>query len=147
MKIGVLAASCAIAGIAAGSIADATASTPAAKARTKTSHAKGNRVEDRLLKLAGRTVAGSFVVDTKTGFVTVTIARGTLDSVSGEQLTLTEGTAKQAYKTVTLTLPSQTLVRDDRQISTLAQLTKGQRVAIVEGPKRALVVARPAASA
>jgi hypothetical protein len=127
-------------------------STPAAKAHTKTSdvksaRAKGNRVEHRLLKLAGRTVAGSFVVDTKTGFVTVTIVRGTVDSVSGDQLTLTEGTAKQAYKTVPLTLPSRTVVRDDRRISTLTQLTKGQRIAIVEGPKRALVVARPAASA
>ena len=81
------------------------------------------------------------MVDTKSGFKTVTVARGTVQSVSGDQLTLTEGTAKQAYKTVTLTLPAGTHVRDDRKKSSLAQLTKGQRVAVVEGPKQALLVA------
>ena len=41
-----------------------------------------------------RAVHGEFVVHTKTGFATVTFDRGIVDSVSGQQLTITEGTRK-----------------------------------------------------
>ena len=97
-------------------------------------------------RLARRAVHAELVVPTKQGFATITIDRGTVDSVSGDQLTLTEGTPTQTYKTVTLTIPAGALVRSDRQPSSLASLTKGQRVLVVNAPKRTLVIAhRPRA--
>ncbi|MGH3417414.1 MAG: hypothetical protein ACRDSS_13170 [Actinocrinis sp.] len=88
-----------------------------------------------------RTVHGDFVVHTKTGFATVTFDRGTLQSVSGSTLTITEGTAKATYRTVTLTVPANVRVRDDRQRGTLSDLKMGQRVLVLIAPQRALVVA------
>ena len=38
---------------------------------------------------------------TADGFANVTFERGKVDSVSGQQLTITEGTPKASYKTVT----------------------------------------------
>lgn len=133
------ATTCIIAGVAAGSIANATASGNSAKAQAKSS---GSAAGLRLRALARRTVDGSFVVATKQGFVTVTVARGAVESVSGNQLTLKEGTPKATYKTVTLTLPPATRVRDNRVPSTLSQVTVGQRAIVIETPQRAFLSAR-----
>ena len=84
------------------------------------------------------------VVATKSGFATVTIDRGFVQSVSGQQLTIREGTKNATYKTVTLTIPSSAKVRDNRQASTLSALTAGQRVSVVQAPKRTWVIARTA---
>ena len=92
-------------------------------------------------RFAARVVHGTFVVHTRNGFVTVTLDRGTVDSVNGQQLTITEGTAKATYKTVTLTIPSTARVRDNRQMATLSDLKAGQRVIVVQAPKRTFVVA------
>jgi hypothetical protein len=91
---------------------------------------------------ASRAVHGSVVVHAKQGFVTVTFDRGKVDSVNGRQLMITEGTKKAVYKTVTLDIPANALVRDNRQKATLAAVKPGQRVAVIKGPKRTLVVAR-----
>jgi hypothetical protein len=153
VRLAAVAAVCATAGVAAGTIADAGASAPATK---KSNHAKTVHTGRRLLRYGlgqrrlaelSHTVAGSFVVDTKDGFVTVSVARGAVNSVSGDQLTIDEGTLKQTYKTVTLTLPSNTLVRNQHQKSALSSLTKGERVVVIDGPKRALVVAGTTKSA
>ena len=71
----------------------------------------------------------------------VTVDRGAVDSVSGNQLTLTEGTVKQTYKTVTLTIPAEATVRDDKQAARLSSLRTGQRVVVVSAPQRTFVVA------
>ena len=78
------------------------------------------------------------------GFETVTLDRGSFSSLSANQLTINEGTKTATYKTVTLTIPSNATVRDNRQTSTLSALTAGQRVAIVQGPQRTWVIARSA---
>jgi hypothetical protein len=75
------------------------------------------------------------------GFVTVSFDRGRVDSVNGQQLTLTEGTAKASYKTVTLTIPSTARVRDNRQAATLSDLKAGQRVIVVTAPRQTFVIA------
>ncbi|HTX32446.1 MAG TPA: hypothetical protein VMD09_13770 [Solirubrobacteraceae bacterium] len=83
------------------------------------------------------------VVKTKDGYATVTFERGTVKSVSGQQLTLIEGSRKgPAYKTVTLTVPTTAQVRDNRQKATLADVKPGQRAAVIQGPKRTAVIAR-----
>jgi hypothetical protein len=94
--------------------------------------------------LERRTVQANVVVATKTGFATVTIERGFVQSVSGQRLTIREGTKKATYKTVMLTIPSNAKVRDNRQASTLSALTAGQRVAVVQAPQRTGVIARSA---
>jgi hypothetical protein len=141
LKLLTIGAACAAAGAGAGTIATAgaagttTAGTTAAAASPAT-HPAVRRI------LARRAVQGSFVVATKTGFVTVTVSRGFVDSVTGNQLTIREGTKKATYKTVTLTIPSSARVRDNGRAASLSQLTQGQRVGVVQGPKRTLVVAR-----
>jgi hypothetical protein len=143
-----VAVSCAVLGAAASAIAGAGATTPA-----KTSHganaagatrakAAGRSVRARgLRRFAARAVHGDLVVHTQSGFVTVTFDRGKVDSVNGQQLTITEGTKKASYKTVTLTIPSNATVRANRQTASLSGLKPGQRVAVLEGPKRTLVIA------
>jgi hypothetical protein len=92
--------------------------------------------------LARRAVHGDVIVHTPTGFATATFDRGVVDSVSGQQLKLTEGTPKATYKTVTLTIPSTARVRDNRHKATLADVKAGQRVIVAQLPMRTLVVAR-----
>jgi hypothetical protein len=62
--------------------------------------------------------------------------------VNGQQLTITEGTAKASYKTVTLTIPAGARVRDNRQKASLSDVKAGQRVIVIQAPKRTLVIAR-----
>jgi hypothetical protein len=131
-------ASCVAVGAGAGAIASAGAATsssnhPAAKG---TSHVRGLR------RYALRAVHGTVVVRGKGGFGTVTFDRGKVDSVAGQQLTITEGTAKATYKTTTLTIPAGAVVRDDRRKASLSDLKAGQRVLVLAAPKRTLVIAR-----
>jgi hypothetical protein len=81
-------------------------------------------------------------VRTAGGFATVTFERGKVDSVSGQQLTITEGTPKATYKTVTVTVPTNAIVRDNRQKTTLSAVKAGQRVVVLTAPKRTYVIAR-----
>ncbi len=92
--------------------------------------------------LMQRAVQGSVVVATKGGFATVTFNRGFVQAVNGQQLTIREGTKKATYKVLTLTIPAGAAVRDNGQTASLSQLTPGQRVGVVQGPKRTAVVAR-----
>jgi hypothetical protein len=130
----------AVACLAIGAGASAIATAGAAPA---TGAAQAGRLHRalRLRTLARRTVAGSLVVATKSGFVTVTIARGRVQSVNGNRLTLVEGTPKRDYRTVTLTFPAHLRVRNNRHPATLAQLTAGERATVLIAPHRALVVA------
>ncbi|HLH64931.1 MAG TPA: hypothetical protein VKV27_04470 [Solirubrobacteraceae bacterium] len=100
------------------------------------------RLLRRLLALGRRTVHGQLVVATTDGFATVTIDRGRVQSVAGQQLEIVEGTARRTYRTVTLTIPASAIVRVDRRRSTLAGVAPGQRVIVVQGPRRTVVIAR-----
>ena len=119
-------------GAGAGAIAVAGASTP----QTTSAH---DRLGPRAL--IRRTVQGQLIVATKHGFVHINVVRGRVKSVSGQQLTLVVGTRKAAYRTVTVTLPAYTRVRDDHQLATLAQVKPGQRAMVIRAPHRALVIA------
>jgi hypothetical protein len=144
-KMLLVAGSCAALGAGASAIATAGAATgnsgAAGKARpghVGTGHAGHLRAGRGL---ARRAVHGQVIVPSKTGFVTVMFDRGTVKSVSGQQLTLTEGTKKATYKTVTLTIPADAHVRDNRQKSTLADVTAGQRATVVHTPTATFVIA------
>lgn len=137
LKLGAVALVCVALGTGAGVIANSAAST----STPASSHAGRMHARARIGKLARRTVQGTFIVHSKSGWATVQFARGTVESVSGNQLTLAEGTKKAAYKTVTLTLPSKVLVRDNGQKSTLSSVSQGQRALVIIAPRRAWVIA------
>jgi hypothetical protein len=140
-KLLVVAGSCAALGAGASAIASAGAATSNSGSTAKTGRNHTGQVRAGR-RLAARAVQGNLIVATKTGFVPVTFERGTVRSVSGQQLTLAEGTKKATYKTVTLTIPTNARVRDNRQKSTLAAVTDGQRATVVQTPKATFVIAR-----
>ena len=135
VKIVAVGGSCAAIGAGAGILgtsAAATNSNPSHKAHQHR-HARS---------LLGRAVHADAVVPVKGGqFATVTLDRGSIQSVSGQQLTITEGTKKATYKTVTITIPNSAIVRDNRQATQLSALTAGERVVVVQGPQKTRVLA------
>lgn len=66
------------------------------------------------------------------GFDTVTMDSGTVQSVSGQQLTITEGTKSLTYKTVTLTISASATVQRDGKSAQLSELQAGDHVFVCE---------------
>jgi hypothetical protein len=126
----------------AGAASSSTTSNGSGSTSAKTVRARGAGARARALER--RAVHADVVVATKSGFATVTLDRGFVQLVSGQQLTIREGTKNATYKSVTLTIPSSAKVRDNGKASTLSALTIGQRVSVVQGPKRTWLVARTA---
>jgi hypothetical protein len=143
-KLLIVAAACTAIGAGASAIATAGAAGTTTGTTTATTTPKAHRA-GRLLSaraVASRAVHADAVIDTKSGFVTVTLDRGFVQSVSGQQLTIREGTKKATYKIVTLTIPSNAKVRDNRKTATLSALTAGERVWVLQGPNATHVIAR-----
>jgi hypothetical protein len=144
-KLGAVAASCLAIGAGASVIANAGASTTNS---TSTSSAKSSHLRRggglRARRLIRRAVHGELVVATRTGYATITFDRGTVQSVSGRQLTLRDGRKASTYKVLALTIPTNARVREDRKPATLADLKPGQRAEVIQAPKRTLVIARSA---
>jgi hypothetical protein len=67
-----------------------------------------------------------------TGFDTITADSGTFQSLSGQQLTITEGTKTLTYKTVTLTIPAGASVQRDGKSAQLSELQSGDHVSVFE---------------
>ncbi len=138
---------CAAGGIGAGAVATASASSSHSSSSPAAHHAKAGHAAHakrltELRRLARHSVQGDVVVRTKQGYRTVSFERGTVRSVSGDQLTITEGTPKSTYKTVTLTVPASAHVRDDGQKSSMSSVSAGQHVLVLQLPKREVVIAR-----
>ncbi len=135
----VVAVCCVAVGAGVSAIASAGAATSNASSKSSAQHAKAHRGGLRRLT---RAVQGSAVVSTKDGFANVNFVRGKVDSVSGQQLTITEGTRKASYKTVTVTVPANAVIRDNREKASLSDVKAGQRVLVLTAPKRTFVIAR-----
>jgi hypothetical protein len=75
------------------------------------------------------------------GFITVTNDDGKVDSVSGSQLTITEGTAQATYKTVTLDIPGDAKVVRDGEKAQLSDLQNGDQVHVSVSPNGSFVFA------
>ena len=103
-------------------------------------------VHHRAARLLARAVHADAVVPQRGGtFANVVYDRGTVKSVSGQDLTLTEGPGTATYKTVTITIPADARVRRARtRHATLTSLQAGDRVRVLQGPKHTLVRAIPA---
>jgi hypothetical protein len=134
---------CAAAGAGAGTVAVAGASTSHGSTSGARTHRTASARRRGLLRLARRTVHGELTVDTPTGFQTAAIDRGTIDSVSGDTLSVTDGTRRASAQKVTLTIPSSAVIRNDRRPASLASLRAGERVVVVALPQRTVVVAHP----
>ncbi len=138
---------CAAAGVGAGTVAVAGASTGRHPASSRSTHRTASARGRGLIRLARRTVHGELTVRTSGGFRTVTIDRGTVDSVSGDTLTMTDGTPTAAARRVTVAIPSSARIRNDHRTAPLSSLTAGERVVVVQLPQRTVVRARPARAA
>jgi hypothetical protein len=133
-----VAASCVALGVGISAITSAGAST---SSHSSVAHAHSKLLSARGGKLLRRTVQGQLVVKTKTGFATVSFERGSVTAVSGQQLTINEGTKKATYKSDTLTIPSAAKVRVNRQLSSMSAVKPGMRVIVLTLPKRTVVIA------
>jgi hypothetical protein len=80
----------------------------------------------------GFAVHAEEVVPNKAGtaFITETEDSGTVVSVSGDQLTIKEGTKSLTYKTVTLTIPSDATISRNGAKAALADFKAGDRVRV-----------------
>jgi hypothetical protein len=67
-----------------------------------------------------------------TGFITVTEDSGTVQSVSGNQLTIKEAVGKVTYRTVTLTIPSGATITRNLSKVALSALKSGDRVRVAQ---------------
>ena len=141
-KLGAVAVSCLAIGGGAGVIANAGASTTASPSVKPSQALRQGAIAPR--RLIRRAVHGDLVVATKTGYATVTFDRGTVQSVSGQQLTLAYGRKTASYKSVNLTIPASARVRDNGKKATLADLKQGQRAVVIQAPKWTVVIARTA---
>ena len=138
VRVGAVGAACAAVGFgisALGSAGAETAKQPDARAGHFGHRFGGHRF------LRGA-VHAEAVIPVNGQFVTVTFDRGFVQSVSGNDLTIREGTANKTYKTVTLTIPTGATVRNDRHAAQLSSLQSGEHVLVFHGPNRTLVAAR-----
>ena len=65
-----------------------------------------------------------------TAFITVTTDQGTVTAISGNDITLHEGTKTVTYKDVTVTVPDGATVTRDDATASLSDIKVGDRVSI-----------------
>jgi hypothetical protein len=75
----------------------------------------------------------------KGGFDTITMDRGMFSSLSGQKLTITEGTKSATYGSVTLTIPSDATVRRNGETAQLSDIKSGDTVMVMQSPKGTVV--------
>jgi hypothetical protein len=75
----------------------------------------------------------------KGGFDTTTMDRGKFSSLSGQELTIADGTKSATYKTVTLTIPSGATVRRNGEHAQLSDIKSGDTVMVVQSPNGTVV--------
>ncbi len=151
MRTAAVGATCALAGAGAG-IASSSASTDnSTKGRAAHHAARAGAIKAGMAigpgfgirppgDVAGPPVHSESVVpNEKGGFDTVTMDRGTFSSLSGEQLTITEGTKSATYKTVTLTIPGDATVYRNGQKAALSDIKSADTVTVLQSPSGTVV--------
>ncbi|MHB1809937.1 MAG: hypothetical protein ACYCU0_11685 [Solirubrobacteraceae bacterium] len=131
-----IALSAALAGGAVG-VGGAFLGNASASSSTNRAHLSAHGARGMPTRAMRRAVHVTAVLPGKNGtFTQVSYDRGVVQSVNGSQLVLHEGTAKATYRTVTLTIPSNAVVRDDRKPATLTEVKPGQVAFVFQGPKQ-----------
>jgi hypothetical protein len=77
----------------------------------------------------------------RTAFITATEDNGTVESVSGDQLTVKEAFGNVTYKTVTLTIPSGAKVYRNGSSAQLSDLKRGDHVHVSQSSDGTFVLA------
>jgi hypothetical protein len=139
LKSAVAAGVCAAVGATAGIVGSAAAPSHSHKAHS-TSYDTATGGPDRRpgpagmiafkIGIGGPPVHGVQIVPNKAGdgFDTVTQDSGTVKSISGDSLTITEGTDKATYATPTLTIPAGATVERNFQSAKLTDIQAGDHV-------------------
>ena len=148
LKAAATGAACVVVGAAAGIVGasaapSAKSAKPAAPALPQTRGAGRALRRHRDAGDLGPAVHASVVVLNKagTGFITATEDSGTVQSVSGDQLTVKEAVGTVVYKTVTLTIPSGTTISRNFATASLSALKRGDRVRVVQSSEGTDVMA------
>lgn len=98
------------------------------------------------LGIAGPPVHATLTVPASGGgFETATVDRGTVSSVSGSTLTITEGIKGQT-RTATITVPSGAKIIRNFSTAQLSDLKQGDLVTVIQTPKGAVVTAADASA-
>lgn len=138
MRVTGVATVCALVGAGAGIAGSTAASSSSSKKSAQTRAAQHRLAGPRGFGPGlgffghGPAVHEESVVLDKTGkkFITQTEDRGTVKSVSGQDLTITEGTKDVTYKDVTLTIADDATVVRNGKKATLADLKAGDHVGV-----------------
>jgi hypothetical protein len=143
---GLVVGACALVGAIGGIAGSAAAPSSTSETQTITNGHKGwgpGRGGRPGLAGGGPAVHAELVVPNKdgNGFITVTLDSGKVKSVSGDQLTITEGTDKATYKDATLTIPSNATVRRNFADAKLSDLKEGDHVHVRQSSEGSFVFA------
>lgn len=143
---GLVVGACALVGAIGGIAGSAAAPSSTSQTQTTTNGHKGwgpGRGGRRGLAGGGPALHAELVVPNKdgNGFITVTLDSGKVKSVSGDQLTITEGTDKATYKDATLTIPSNATVRRNFADAKLSDLKEGGHVHVSQSSEGSFVFA------
>ena len=136
-----VAALCATVAAAAG-IAGSSAKTSTKKG-TNSSTQSGTPAHPLMrMKMLGGPVHAEVVVLNKAGtaWITMTEDNGTVSSVSGDQLVITEGTKAVPYKTVTLTIPADAKVIRNGKTAKLSDFVSGDHVHVMQSSEGTVVI-------
>jgi hypothetical protein len=144
VRAGLVAGACALVGAAGGIAGSAAAPSQSTHTTTNGKQDRGPHFRMRMgFPGGGPAVHAELVVPNRNGngFETVTLDNGTVKSVNGDQLTITEGTQSATYKDVTLTIPSGAKVRRNFADAQLSDLKAGDRVHVSSSPEGTFVLA------
>jgi hypothetical protein len=146
LRAGLVVGACALVGAAGGIAGSAAAPSKSSQTQTTTTgspdrdhHGWGHRGFGG----GGPVVHGEVVVPNQAGngFETVTLDSGKVKSVSGDQLTITEGTQSATYKDATVTIPSGAKVMRNFAGAQLSDLQAGDFVHVSSSPEQTTVFA------
>jgi hypothetical protein len=136
MRAGAAVAACAAVG-AAGGIAGSAAAPSTSKSAKSASSSSASRMAGRPPRGGpggprGRAVHAEEVVLDRAGkaFVTETEDSGKIASVSGRDVTITEGIGSVTYKDATITLPSDATIERNGKTATVDDLKVGDRIQV-----------------
>jgi hypothetical protein len=145
LRMSIVGALCAIAGAAAGIAGSSASSSPSPRPRIGLGGHGFFFKHGPLADASGPPVHVDAVVPKQGGgFETVTMDRGSFNSLSANQLTINEGTRTATYKTVTMTIPSGATIRRNGVPAQLSDLRSGDEVAVMQSPPNTVVIAHDA---
>jgi hypothetical protein len=150
-RIAVIVAVCALVGALAGIAGSAAAPSKSSKSSSASKSQSSSARQGALRRgpggpgfgPGGPAVHSEAVVPNEdgTGFDTVTMDAGNLESIDGSKLTIKEGTDKATYKTVEIDVGNSPTVVRNHEKASLSDLKKDDNVRVVKGPQGTFVMA------